>query len=399
VDGPEGDYSTLGNAQGGASDSEAEWTLRERQLREEEVASQRRSADSQRHSTRWHATTAIAAILAVIVAGGAAIFAAVKADDAIEVAKEGIQRQADESRLTAAMGGIGGDTPTQRIAGLTLLRRHATQRLESAIDGDQREGRETVRLYNGTLDILENYLKSAVPPRQLGEGNPPLPSDFFYAAGDLRELLRNKHEPGQPLAPAELFKELTNGDPRDRPSIDLSTTDLHGLSWATIDFEWLSSRFFSGVDLRHANLRESQWGVSTLQDAHLQCADFRDVDFEPPKAVWRRAVRQGNPDDAARANFMGARLHRARLERAHLRNAKLVDADLTGANLKGADLRHADFTGADLAGADLTGAKFKRRALDAADGEEEAYGVPGRPEPPPDFEDQRSAECGALLAG
>jgi len=157
------------------SPNENEWPLREQHLREQEIELQRRSAESQQRSTRLQSVTAIAALTAAFAAVFAAAFAAVKANDALDVAKEGIQRQADENRLTTAINSIGGDTATQRVAGLTLLRRHATQRVENAVDGSpsEVERRDAIRLYRSTVDILVNYLRSGTPtPSQLGNGNP-----------------------------------------------------------------------------------------------------------------------------------------------------------------------------------------------------------------------------------
>jgi hypothetical protein len=109
---------------GSASESPSsrpDWRPGELELRSQEVATQTRGSRVQTWTT-----------LAALVAAGVAIFAAVDAPRSIQVAADGVRRQADESRLTTSVDNLGADLPAQRVAGFTLLRRHALQRLESA---------------------------------------------------------------------------------------------------------------------------------------------------------------------------------------------------------------------------------------------------------------------------
>ena len=300
---------------------------------------------------------ALAAIAAVFTAG----LAALRASDAIEVAKKGIQSQADENRLSTAVDAIGGDSSTQRVAGLTFLRRLATQKLDIANEdgASESERRDAMRLYRATIDILANYMKtpSAPPSATFGVGVPPLPPDYAYAASDLYQWLGN----------GSTFRHVARGDRTEVPNIGLEHAWLFGVYWPRIDLHWLSSRYFAGVDLRKATLDHSNWGKSTLTNAHLGCAslswaklkgsDFTDADSH--SAILTNSDLRGTT--LVRTNLKGADLRDA-----NLRDANLTDADLRGTNLNGANLRGANFTGAIVTGATYDGAVLDSGALDDA---------------------------------
>jgi hypothetical protein len=238
-------------------------------------------------------------------------------------AVEVVEQQVNEDRYSTAISSVGSDQPPERVIGLHLLSRHVEIFVSNADSAE--EHRDAYNQYVSTLDLLENYLHnppqtSTEPKRKpagLGYGVPNVPYDNKYAAGQLRSMLR--------LKPHIERLRRSIGMETVRPTIDLANVQLYGQSWAGIDFAWLSGRFFLGIDLRGANLKESIWGASWLERAHLQCADLKD-------------------------------------------------ANLQGARLDGADLR-----GANLEGADFTKAILKDVKLDGATGWEQAKGLPRAP--------------------
>lgn len=262
----------------------------------------------------------IAAIMATLIAG----YAAKQAGRAVEIAAEGIERQANEGRLSSAIASIGGDQAAERIGGLSLLRRHVQDRMTTARSEEER--RDAYNLYTAALDVLENYLRNppdlpanpgdattAEAPAGRGYGIPRIPPDNRYAANELRAMMNLRMAVGKlGIAPRVLTPP---------PSVDLANVQLIGQSWAKIDFSWLGGHYFPGIDLRGANLSDSIWGNSTLDRAYLQCAN-------------------------------------------------LTNAIFTGARLNGADLRGTELTGANFTNAELEGARF-----DGATGWEKAIGL------------------------
>jgi uncharacterized protein YjbI with pentapeptide repeats len=108
------------------------------------------------------------------------------------------------------------------------------------------------------------------------------------------------------------------------------------------------SSYFSGSDLRNANLQDVNLRGADLQNANLCGAN-----------LWGTNL--------CGANLCGANLCRADLSRTYLRNAHLHTADLRNSKLRGADLRGAGLKNADLSGADLSGAYLKGADLRDAD--------------------------------
>ena len=341
------------------------WRIGEFQLREQEVASQRRG-------TRLQAFTAVAALAAAL----AAVYVSVNASRAIDVAQKSVQRQAEESRLGTAVGAIGTGPTAQRVAGLTLLRREATQRLESANESNasKADRRDALSLFRGTLEVLVSYVKSPVrsssdqagppadgtPPAQFAVGEPQLPPDFYYAASDIKFMLSRE----------ALFNEV-RGDSgelsdvdRELPAMDLAHTSLYGVSWKGVDLSWLSGRYFPQVDLRLAQLSGSKWQGASLGGAYLRCARLQH-----------------------------ARFNKSSLSNADLRRANLTNADLRGANLEGANLEGANLDGAKVKGANFRGATIDSGALDKTVDRKGAIGVGEPPQTPPPSEPQIEPEC------
>jgi hypothetical protein len=207
---------------------------------------------------------------------------AVAAVVAVAIAKRGIQSQADENRLSTAVQAMAGDTPTARVAGLTLLRRHAEQRLANATDDNATaaDRRDALTLYRGTVEILATFLKTpAEPSATFAIGDPQPKPDIVYAENDLNQWLQNKTtflrlartKPSAFSTPRERA-HLSKRDRKELPNIDLALAELYGVPWENIDFSWLGYRVFTGVDLRQARLANSTWGKTELTEAHLGCA-------------------------------------------------------------------------------------------------------------------------------
>jgi uncharacterized protein YjbI with pentapeptide repeats len=313
-----------------------EWLAEDRALRKLEVESQRRAS-------HWQSVGAVVAAVATV----AATIVAYQAIEAVRVQRDGINRQVDEGRLSVALDAIGGDQPAQRIAGMTLLRRNVTERLDRAnSDGATEEDRrDAYGLFGASLLIVQNYLRSAEissarpgTPAGEGYGFPKLASDTVYAARELQRLLA-------------LNKQVTSLS-REKLGVDLSHVVLYGQAWRGIDFSWVN-HYSRGLDLRGANLRESRWGTSDLANSHLQCADLT-------KSIFGL--------DKPGGGFYNASLVSADLRGANLTGARLP-ADMTNAKLDGANLDGTDFTNANLNGVDLSAAVNVDRAkgLDRAD--------------------------------
>jgi len=156
---------------------------------------------------------------------------------------------------------------------------------------------------------------------------------------------------------------------------DLSGVSLRGAKLRHTDF-W-------GTVLAHADLRGADLRGAELNDANLYAADLREADLRGAELVWagpRGANMQGAKLQNARcyrANFEDANLHRAQLDGANLVDASFTCANLTwaslrGANLQGAELQHCNLshavlTDAHLRGVDLRSANLAQANLEGAD--------------------------------
>lgn len=313
---------------GGVTVSEAgtsgqdQWKPGEWELRKDEVDNARRAASAQR----------VVGLCAVIATAIAAI-GAWQAATAVNIAAKGIERQANADRLSTAVSAIGEDQPAQRVAGFGLLRRHVEDRVNTSKTPEERL--DAYNLYTNAVDVLENYLRNppqastkpaTEPEAGLGFGRPSIPYDNKYAARELQSLMRLKPEIQR------IWNSLKVKPPS--PGVDLSNVELFGQSWEGIDFAWLGGRYFPGIDLRGANLRNSVWGKSILSGAHLQCANLEGASFR-------------------------------------------------GANLIGADFRGAHLYQADFTGATFTDASHKEIKLDGATNWDTARGLPWDVQPKP----------------
>jgi uncharacterized protein YjbI with pentapeptide repeats len=346
----------------GVSDSDKAWQIRERQLREEEVAAQRRA-------TWLQSFTAVAAVIAA----SAAIWISLNAREAIDVAKDSVERQAEENRIGTAVGAINSDGPVaQRLAALTLLRRQAIQKLENANDSDatDAERRDALNLFRSTLKTLESYIREPVGftrPDPWAVGDTQLPRDVHSVGFDVTQMLTRKFLFNDVRGHRGELSELD----RELPQLDLNYTSLYGVNLGDIDMSWLSANDFHGIDLRRATIPGSRWQGTKLHDAYLRCANLTNAHF--------------NKRGANATNLSNADMRRANLSKADLRDANLESVNLEGANLDGAKVAGANFSGANLDGG----------ALNNAVGRAEAKGLGDLQEPPPPSETETDPECEA----
>ena len=342
------------NPQAANSPAADTWKPNELELRRQEVTSQRRG-------TWLQACIAIAALAAAL----AAVYVSLNASRAIDVAKESVQRQAEESRLATALQALDNGPTAKRVAAFALLRRDATQKLESASDSgtSERERRDALSLFRATLNVLASYVKDPVrspdqPPLpsdvaspDFAIGDPLLPRDVHYAASEIKVMLGRK----------STFYEV-RGDPgdlpesdRELPALDLSGAHYYGVNWDGLDVAWLRGKDFQGVDLRRASLVGSEWKGS-LKRAFLRCATLTRARF---------STTLPNRTDLRDADMRRADLTNADLRNADLRGASLEGANLTGAKLQGAWVTETDFTGAKLGPNTLEKAKDRDAAIGA----------------------------------
>lgn len=237
------------------------WKLNEEQYRLDEVNSQKRMST-------WQAVTTVVTIVATLAAIGTAAFAVIQSRNSLTVAEQGIERQADETRLTTAVTAIGGQTPAERVAGVELMWRLVDERLTGAASTplnswDRQDARG---LYTSALITLSDF----IPRTQSGANAPcalPRQVDVQYAADELQQILNAKTQ----------FMALKPGS--SPPAIDLSYAELCDQSWPGISFEGLSGAWLPGLDLRGSDLQGSLWGTAYLGGAQLQCADLRNADL------------------------------------------------------------------------------------------------------------------------
>jgi Pentapeptide repeats (8 copies) len=353
----------------GTSGPPNDWKQDEKDLREQEIKIQRDGIQIQRQGTRVQAFTAIAAVAAAL----AAVYISINAREAIDVAEESVQRQAEENRIATAVDAIKSEGPVaQRVAGLTLLQRQAIQKLERANEGGASEvdRRDALNFFRSSLKVLESYIRDPVsssPDQVVSEDRNP-PRDVHSAGRNMMVMLTRKSlfhaVSGGELSQVNyksLFDYVSGNGGSDRgelseldrepPDVDLNNANLYGVFLGRIDMSWLSADNFIGIDLRSGILTRSSW-----QGTHLRCANLRDAD---------------------------------------MRGANLIKADLRHAELVGAKLQGAKFDRAKIAGADFTGATIDPGALDNANGRDQAVGLGEQPQSPPPAP---PPECDAAIA-
>lgn len=265
-----------------------DWKPGEKELRIKEVATQRRMS--------W---VQILVATAGLLASAAAIGAVLVAYKTVNVAQQGIQRQADENRLATAVTAIGGKTAAERVAGVTLLRRHVDERLAAAAstDPNSQDRRDAYGLYTNALVILANYLRG-VPLTYKKPCPSPMPLDDQYAAKELKNLLDMK----------ATVLALKVGSP---PTLDLSSVELCSQHWVDIRFDWLAAAYLWRINLTGSNLANSHWGHAYLVGAQLECANLSGADLSQTTMTA--------------ANLRGANLYGTKLPK-NIKSAQLVGA-------------------------------------------------------------------------
>lgn len=296
--------------------SPGDWKPGEYELRKDEVAAALGAAKTQKRAIRWQFATVIAAFASIVTSAAIGYMAIHDARNTAESAQKISMAQADQNQLAIAMNALGSDQSAQRIAGLLLLERNAITGLVSLPEGTN----EAFNRYNTVLQIFGSYIQDHSPiPTGPSSGSSnsfgpgygiPSPGsttiDLYYAARQLQRLLaaqdsvRNLH-----------FKGAIY--------IDMSNSELWGVVWTGIRFDWLSGAFLRHIDLRGAYLENSRWGKADLENSYLQCAD--------------------------------------------LEGANLQGTDLSGADLRGADIKNANFSGAILRRTKLAGVVGKAKGL------------------------------------
>jgi Pentapeptide repeats (8 copies) len=288
-----------------------DWKTDEKSLRQSEI-----------RILKWTGIAQFAVSIATVVAVFVAVYVAYLGQQALKATTQYNLEQAQDDQLSTALTSLGSSDPTERIAGLVLLRRNAADRLtprSMAVFGEQ----GALSSYRTALKVFSGYLSSHgkeflashrgdKQPFGLGFGKlPPLgfSIDIQYAIDEIKQMVNLKDQ-----------VQAIAGAP---PAFDLSNDELYEMNLSGMDLSWLIS-YMVGIDLRGAiltNLHLSS--LDSLQGSHLQCADLQD------------------------ANLKGV----------HLEYANLRGANLAGAHLEGAYLIGADFQGANVTGAVFSGAK------------------------------------------
>ena len=150
----------------------------------------------------------------------------------------------------------------------------------------------------------------------------------------------------------------------------LSTNNLSGVNAKNAKFNY---RNLTRMNIRHAQLSNSQFSGVILIDGQLQGSNLEGARFDGAKMTRVNLINaEANQTDFSRAtlinaNMSNARLIRAKLDGANLANALLVDSDLRTASLVGTDAPGANFTEAVLIGADLSKALLQKANFTDAD--------------------------------
>jgi hypothetical protein len=298
----------------------ADWKPHELELRHREVKTQEKTLRTQK-------IVAVFTLLTVATAAVGAYLSFESTLNSIKVTEQNFTKQAEEGRLQTAVSAIGGSTPAERVAGLTLLVQDTVDRVEAAKSGSNRDQVDAHSRYASALYIIGAFIRTTTVAGAgskswgPGYGIPPGSAEVTYAGNELQRLIDN-HAIVVTFPLGASF------------GLDLSNAQLYGMPWKGIDFSWMEGHFFDGIDLRAAILTNSKWGGSSLKHSYLQCAHLQGSTFG------------GN--------------RRASMENADLRGADLggahIDADLRGARFEGANLNNAHFDGSILEGVDLSNA-------------------------------------------
>ena len=277
--------------------------------------------------------------LAAISAAVAAVVAAIYAVFSVLTVQESATAQLQQAQFDSAIKAITSREPAVRVAGVTLLRHSVEDRMDKANDDEKRSA-----AYNSYLtaeEALASFLRAPSTIAVLPTGSSPAIPNLTQPIQGVTPIRPEHAGPTidhQYAASQLLFLLGTNDQKRlakvvDDPdvSIDLSYTELSGITWNDIDFSWLDSKYLYGLDLRDAKLARSKWDHAELTESLFQCADLS-------------------------SDHPGSQTPGASFQGATLRSAHFEHANLSGADFRGADLQGAHFTGAYIDGAQFAGA-------------------------------------------
>jgi Pentapeptide repeats (8 copies) len=296
------------------------WKCDEKSLRQKEVRNQ-----------KWGILTQAVASMATVAAVLVAVFVAHQGQQSLKSATQYNLQQAQDDQFSTALTSLGSSDPTERIAGLVLLRLNAADRLtpaSSAVFGQQ----NAYSYYTTALEIFSGYLRShgmdflatlsaGHGSQSFGPGYGTLPPpgftlDIQYAIDEISQMLG--------------LREQVSALSHETPNFDLSNDELYEENLTGMNLSWVYAYMY-GIDLRGAVLEGLYVGSrDDLAHSYLQCADL-----------------------------VGAHLQGAHMEGADLRGADLAGVDLDGTYLAGADLQGADVNGANFSGARDSGAKLE----------------------------------------
>jgi uncharacterized membrane protein YgcG len=251
------------------------------------------------------AGTAIAALAFIV-----AIWTAYQGQQAIRTSAQSVERQSEDSQLSAGVAAIQSGSSQGATLGVMLLGENAVDRITHQSETGE-SGTEVYNDYNTALQFVATYLdgnrqasigcpepSASSGCHGIGYGVPVPDIDSIDAADQLQALLSSKLE--------DQVTALHAGKPS---RLDLSGDELATQPWPWVDFGWMPATL-AGADLRAADLAHSTWsGTSDLAHAYLQCADLQDANFQGATLTYadlRGADVQG-------ANFRGAHLIGARL--------------------------------------------------------------------------------------
>ena len=274
----------------------------ELELRRQEVEAAVSNAKTQRFLSKFQLAAVVLSLFAVAAAGvatGASVYS-------VRQTAENNLKQAEDNQVSTAVNALGSDDSADRVAGLMLLRINAIRQIWPlpASRADRKEAYENYVMALVVLgSYIHNYSLSFISGKRkfgLGYGAPSTPGtplDVTLAADEIRTLLHQRRS----------LKALREGV----PSLDLSNDELFKQSWARVDFSWLANKYFVGIDLRGANLKDSQLRGADLHGSYLQCANLKGADLRGT--------------DLTKADLRGANVQGAKLKNANLFRAQKQD--------------------------------------------------------------------------
>lgn len=226
-------------------------------------------------------------------------------------------RLSQQSALNGAINAIGGPSPAQRAAGVSVARSLAIQELVAAENPDifarltRQKGYDAQQALATYQSAVILSIATLTLPAS-GTSAPPSTATVVCATPASREAVDEADDLKRLLDQLFTFRRLGG----QTPSIDLSNVNLCGQPWSGINIGELNTKYFVRTDLESSNLRNSNWRGANLAGSHLECG----------------------------------RLQGAQLQHVNFNYANLRDADLSGADINGATFVHTNLSGVKSAG-------------------------------------------------